>query len=358
MHIAAEQFSQLILNWYDLHGRHELPWRQHINAYRVWVSEIMLQQTQVVTVIPYFLRFMQRFPNVETLAVASIDEVLALWAGLGYYSRGRNLHRCAQLLSEQYQGQFPQDVQILQSLPGIGRSTAGAILAISSNQVTPILDGNVKRVLSRFAAVAGWSGQPSVANKLWQLAEYYTPTQRTGDYTQALMDLGATLCTRTKPQCDSCPITLHCLARQQNKQHVYPQAKPRKILPHKSVFMLLVTNAAGQLLLQKRPPTGIWGGLWSLPECVIDTDVLIWGKQQYGYQLKVTKTLTTFRHTFSHYHLHITPLVASIVNHEARVMENNHVAWYALEQLVELGLPAPVSKLIQREIRFECGATP
>ncbi|CAN5232668.1 A/G-specific adenine glycosylase [soil metagenome] len=352
MHMISQQFSHSLLTWYDQHGRHQLPWREHISAYKVWVSEIMLQQTQVVTVIPYFLRFMQRFPTVEVLAAASVDEVLALWAGLGYYARGRNLHRSAQLVCQHYQGAFPQDILSLQSLPGIGRSTAGAILAISANQPTAILDGNVKRVLSRFAAVSGWSGNRAVAEKLWQLAEYYTPQQRAGDYTQALMDLGATVCTRAQPQCEVCPLALHCIAHQQNAERDYPQPKPRKQLPSKSVYLLLVKNAQGKLLLEKRPPVGIWGGLWSLPECAIDVNVVEWARKQYGCQLQVIEMLPSFRHTFRHYYLHITPILSRVERYLPKLMESSRLTWYDLEQITDLGLPAPVSKLIQRSVGY------
>ncbi len=338
-------FSALVLNWFAQHGRKNLPWQQELSAYRVWLSEIMLQQTQVATVIPYFQRFIAQYPTVKDLAAASIDDVLLLWAGLGYYARGRNLHRTAQMIVEKYNGEFPQDVNLLQSLPGIGRSTAGAIAALAYAIPAPILDGNVKRVLTRYHAIAGWTSSNKVSKQLWELAEQYTPKQQTGAYTQAMMDLGAMICTRSNPKCSICPLAKSCTAYNLGQTHAYPQPKPTKQLPVKSIVMLLLKNKDHILLIQ-RPPVGIWGGLWSLPECPIDADLNAWCRQQHQIEILDTAALPVLRHTFSHFHLDILPVIATAKQLSQGIMETTDRAWYNIHQPLQYGLPAPIKKLV------------
>ena len=296
-------FSAEVLQWFEQHGRKNLPWQHNATPYRVWVSEIMLQQTQVNTVIPYFERFMQAFPGVAQLANADIDEVLHLWTGLGYYARARNLHKTAQIIHRQQNNRFPGTQEELEDLPGIGRSTAGAILSLSMHIRAPILDGNVKRVLSRFAAIEGWSGHSQTLKALWQLAEQFTPKQQVAEYTQAMMDLGATLCTRSKPQCERCPLQSNCVAHNTNSTHLYPQSKPRTKLPTRDAFFLILHNEAGEVLLEKRSAQGIWGGLWSLPQhedCGQLIDTL---SQKLQGQIQRSHDLPALRHSFSHFHL-------------------------------------------------------
>lgn len=339
-------FSQRVLTWFHQHGRKHLPWQQHITPYRVWVSEIMLQQTQVSTVIPYFERFIARFPHIDALANASLDEVLHHWTGLGYYARARNLHRTAQIIHTEHHDIFPADVNALENLPGIGRSTAGAILAIAFQQRAAILDGNVKRVLARYHAVAGWPGQPSVLNQLWDIAERYTPKMQIADYTQAMMDLGSLICTRTKPRCEQCPLRADCAAYQQHRTHDYPGRKPAKQLPIKSVYMIIVQNSAGHVLLEQRPPTGIWGSLWSFPECVFEEDVHAWCQQRLGFTPREIQSHPSFRHTFSHFHLDITPLQINMSHGQPPAMESAKTVWYNIAQPDARGLAAPVKQLL------------
>ncbi|MBI3560980.1 MAG: A/G-specific adenine glycosylase [Gammaproteobacteria bacterium] len=347
-HPHPTDFSTAILTWYDQHGRHDLPWQSPRTAYRVWVSEIMLQQTQVNTVIPYFQRFVQRFETVATLAAAPLDEVLHLWSGLGYYARARNLHKAAQTIMTQHHGAFPADITALMELPGIGRSTAAAILAQSFEQRQAILDGNVKRVLCRYHAVEGWPGQPPVEARLWRWAEQYTPAQRLADYTQAIMDLGATLCTRSAPRCGDCPLASHCQARALGHPTAFPHPKPRKTLPRKSTRMLLLSPDNRHVLLQQRPPAGIWGGLWSLPECPTDSDPVAWCHHHWQMRVQYTATLPTLKHSFSHYHLDIEPIAAQVINPAEGVMDNAQFIWYNTCQPDARGLPAPVQTLLDQ----------
>ena len=354
--MTISPFAERLLHWFDQHGRHDLPWQHDQTPYRVWVSEIMLQQTQVSTVIPYYEKFMARFPDVQTLAAANQDEVLQYWAGLGYYARGRNLHKAAQVIVNDYAGEFPQDIDQVQQLPGIGRSTAGAILSLSRQQRHPILDGNVKRVLTRHQAMDGWPGQTAIEQQLWQLAEQRTPQQRVNDYTQAIMDLGATLCTRSKPACLLCPVQTDCEGFKQGKPTAFPVSKPKKTQPVKTTTMLLILNEANEILLEKRPPAGIWGGLWSLPEC--DGDAAQWVEQQFGLNVIEQESWTPFRHTFSHYHLDITPQILRLANtHTARVMEGRETNWYKADQANNIGCAAPVTKLLASLRQHLEGAT-
>lgn len=347
--LTPKQFQRRILTWFDQHGRKHLPWQQQISAYRVWISEIMLQQTQVNTVIPYFERFIQRFPDINVLAQAPLDEVLHYWTGLGYYARARNLHRAAQMIVTEYQGQFPCSIAEIQRLPGIGRSTAGAIASIALGQSQPILDGNVKRVLARYHAVDGWTGEQQVAAQLWRFAERYTPAERAADYAQAMMDLGAMICTRSKPKCERCPLMNQCLAYQQGKQQDYPTPKKVRALPVKTVKMLLLQQADNSFLLKKRPPVGIWGGLWSFPECDLKSDIVA-ASQRYGVaKTGNVKALPSFRHTFSHFHLDIHPVKVQVKQFLPMVMEETGIIWYNLDNPPKLGLAAPVKQLLSEE---------
>jgi len=342
-----DNFRDRILHWYQQYGRKDLPWQQQITPYRVWVSEIMLQQTQVTTVIPYFERFMNSFPTVETLAASPLDTVLQHWSGLGYYARARNLHKCAQVVSTQLNGQFPTTVDALADLPGIGRSTAGAIASISMGIAAPILDGNVKRVLTRLHAVEGWPGDKKVADQLWQIAEDCSASG-TGDdtrhYTQAMMDLGATLCTRSKPACTLCPVNDLCLAAAQGNPGAYPQSKPKKDKPVKATWMLLLQHGE-ELLLYRRPDQGIWGGLWSFPEYHSE-QALLDLPQLRSWQTEPPRRLAPFRHTFSHYHLDIHPVHVALRRKPQAIMDDTQQVWYNEQQIDQLGLAAPIKKLI------------
>lgn len=339
-------FSTAVLDWFQQYGRKHLPWQQDINAYRVWLSEVMLQQTQVSTVIPYFQTFTQTFPTVTDLARAPLDEVLHLWTGLGYYARARNLHACAKQVVAEYGGEFPRTVEALTALPGIGRSTAGAICSITWNQPAAILDGNVKRVLARFYGIDGWPGQSAVANKLWSLAEENTPAQHNGHYSQAMMDLGATVCTRSRPQCPVCPLQSHCRAYSQGNPEQYPGKKPKKVMPVKKVQMLMLQNAGGEILLEQRPPQGIWGGLWSFPELALASDPLSYSLDHCG-PAALSETWATYRHTFSHYHLDITPVWLQVERVSPSIMADDRFIWYNSQQPASVGLAAPVKRLLR-----------
>lgn len=342
------QATAAILKWFDHHGRKDLPWQHNTSAYRVWVSEIMLQQTQVATVIPYYQRFMQRFPNVKSLALAPVDDVLHLWTGLGCYARARNLHKTAIVVHEQLRGRFPRSVEELEELPGIGRSTAGAIHSIANKQYAVILDGNVKRVLSRLHCIDGWYGTSSVAKQLWQLAQRYTPKKRTADYTQAIMDLGATVCTRSKPQCESCPVSKHCEALASGKVSAYPQGKPRKKLPIKKTQMLLLQNSNNEIWLYKRPSQGIWGGLWSLPEISVDENAQDYAETTLELTVNSVQTLANWRHTFSHFHLDIQAVLLNVGASSNKIMEDQQQLWYNSAQPAAIGLAAPVKRLLNK----------
>ena len=336
-------FSAIVLQWFDQHGRKHLPWQQTKSAYNTWISEIMLQQTQVATVIPYYNAFMERFPTVEDLAKAPIDEVLHHWTGLGYYARARNLHKAAHMIVNEFDGQFPQDPQLLEQLPGVGRSTAAAVSSIAYGTKAAILDGNVKRVLARYFAVEGWPGNTQVAKRLWEHAEALTPDRRNADYTQAMMDLGATLCTRSKPRCGDCPISESCLALKADRVTDFPGSKPKKEKPTKQTYMLLIKDGA-RFLLEQRPAVGIWGGLWSFPEVTDLRDIEV----DWRINQNRLKILEPFRHTFSHYHLEITPVVINVEDlHVDHVMEERTTLWYNSVQPSEVGLAAPVKTLIQ-----------
>lgn len=330
-----QSFSHRVLTWFERHGRQHLPWQIHNTAYTTWVSEIMLQQTQVVTVIPYFNRFIEIFPDVMTLANASQDHVLSQWQGLGYYSRARNLHKAAQQIRDQYGGEFPQLFEQVFALPGIGRSTAGAILALAFDQHYAILDGNVKRVLSRHQMIAGIPNQTATLKKQWQLAEQLTPSERTGAYTQAMMDLGAMICTRSQPRCDACPVFVDCQARLNNCIGDYPNKKVSKTLPQKSIVMVIISDGK-RVYLEKRPNSGIWGGLWSLPECnnIEGIPALL---DELNVIEQCRQTLTLYTHTFTHYRLQITPIWIKTPELTTGLTQE---AW------AQRGLPKPVQDIL------------
>ncbi|MDJ0738242.1 MAG: A/G-specific adenine glycosylase [Gammaproteobacteria bacterium] len=339
-------FAQRVLDWYDVHGRHDLPWQGAADPYPVWVSEIMLQQTQVTTVMPYFARFLERFPDVQTLAAAPLDDVLHHWTGLGYYARARNLHRAACQVVEQHDGRIPADTNALQALPGIGRSTAGAILSLALGQRHAILDGNVKRVLARCFAVPGWPGSSRVLGRLWRLSEELTPAGRVADYNQAMMDLGATLCTRGRPACGRCPLQTQCVAHAQGREREFPGRRPNKALPERSVCMLVVRDPAGAVLLEQRPPSGVWGGLWSLPEIAVDADPLHWCREALAQDAALGRALDPRRHTFSHFHLDIRPVEILLNGSGCGVLEGGGQLWYNPRRRQDVGLAAPVKRLI------------
>jgi A/G-specific adenine glycosylase len=348
MTAATTAFSHQVLAWFDTHGRKDLPWQHPRTAYRVWISEVMLQQTQVATVIPYFNRFLERFPNVATLARAELDEVLHFWTGLGYYARGRNLHATAGLLVDEHAATLPRDLDGLMALPGIGRSTAGAILAAGHGIRAPILDGNVKRVLARCFAVSGYPGQTRVADTLWRFAETNTPTIRVADYTQAIMDLGALVCTRSKPRCGECPVATQCIAHQSDSIERYPGPRPRKTLPVRRVRMFLLTDVDGRCLLERRPPSGIWGGLWSPPERDADyrVDALLAEVGARESSLIESQTLSGFRHTFTHFHMDIEPLRIEVRTASSCVADLDRWRWYSTGDNEPLGLSAVAVRLL------------
>lgn len=349
----AKQHSAIapqLLRWAARHGRHDLPWQSRSGsrnriAYRVWVAEIMLQQTRVATVIPYFRRFLRAFPSVRALAEASPDAVLAHWSGLGYYARARNLHQAARRICDEFNGRLPQRRSELEMLPGIGRSTAAAILAQADGQPEAILDGNVKRVLARYHSVPGWPGTAAVAGQLWALAEQATPQHDVAAYTQAIMDLGATLCTRGSPDCPHCPLAGDCRARLLGRVGDYPGARPRRRLPQRQAVCALVDDARGYILLLRRPPTGIWGGLWSLPQWPEEADCLAWLETQ-GIAPHAVERLATIEHTFTHFRLQLRLLRAGS-GKPARVGDDDNHRWYRLTDALALGLPAPIRTLLE-----------
>lgn len=340
-----EHIAQQLLNWFDEHGRHDLPWQQPRTAYRVWVAEVMLQQTQVTTVIGYFERFMARFPDVYTLADAESDAVMHLWAGLGYYARARNLHAAAQQVVEKHDGQMPQSVEQLMALPGIGRSTAGAIRAQAFGLWAPILDGNAKRVIARLAAVRSRPGTAAFENMLWPLAERYTPYERIIDYTQAIMDLGAMVCTRRNPDCPHCPLQSDCLAARHELQADIPAPRRRPQPRLRHATLLQVVDKKGLVLLEKRPPAGIWGGLWSLPQQPENTTTERYCAEQLGVRVQQVTQLQLLRHTFTHFELEITPLRVQAV--ETAGIMDSPMQWYAPDALP--GVPAPIKRIIDQQ---------
>ncbi len=340
-------FATAILKWYDAYGRKELPWQQNKTAYTVWLSEIMLQQTQVATVIPYYQRFLERFPTVIDLANAEQDEVLHLWTGLGYYARARNLHKAAQIVAEQYGGEFPLSIEEMNSLPGIGRSTAAAVLSSVHKLPHAILDGNVKRTLARSFAVEGWPGQKKVENQLWEHAEAHTPKKDVDKYNQAMMDMGAMVCTRSKPKCTLCPIENMCEAKKLDRQLDFPGKKPKKEKPVKETWFVILYHD-NQVWLEQRPQSGIWGGLFCFPQnenAEIEHQLDL--RSIKDTETDSIKAMIAFRHTFSHYHLDITPVLVKLDKQPDLIMEGTKGLWYNLSKPEEIGLAAPVKQLIE-----------
>jgi A/G-specific adenine glycosylase len=340
------RFSEAVTEWFADHGRKDLPWQHDATPYRVWVSEIMLQQTQVATVIPYYERFMQSFADVGQLADASQDAVLHHWSGLGYYARARNLHKAAGIVRDSHAGEFPRGFDDVLALPGIGRSTAGAILSLSTGQRHAILDGNVKRVLARHYALDGWPGQQAVARKLWQLADDNTPLTSVADYNQAMMDLGATICTRSKPSCEACPVSDSCVALKTDRIDELPGRKPKKIKPLRETHMLIACRD-NEMYLEQRPPSGIWGGLWSFPEVSNGAAAEKWCREQLSVNPLSTEQWDTVRHSFSHFDLDIRPVVVRVSNTSSKVADNSAGQWYPLSEIPPVGLAAPVEKLMK-----------
>jgi A/G-specific adenine glycosylase len=341
---TRSDFSSFLVRWHRQHGRHDLPWQRTRDAYRIWLSEIMLQQTQVSTVIPYYARFLDRFPTIESLAQAPLESVLELWAGLGYYARARNLHRCAQDVACKHGGKFPVAPQSIAELPGIGRSTAAAISVFAFGSRAAILDGNVKRVLARCFGIEGFPGTTKTETELWSLAESLLPEQDIEAYTQGLMDLGATLCTRSKPRCDECPMHAICVARQSGRQAELPVAKPKARLPVREATVLMITNGR-RVLLERRPPAGIWGGLLALPELVsgeIDDFA-----RRHGFRFSASRALPTYRHTFSHFHLNMLPIVCDVETSTSNVREPGWL-WLDMGEIESAAVPTPVRNLLRK----------
>jgi len=345
--MRRDDFASRLLGWYDSHGRHDLPWQHPRTPYRVWLSEIMLQQTQVRVVAPYFERFVAALPGVAALAAASLDEVLALWSGLGYYARARNLHAAARMCVELHEGELPRDHAALVALPGIGRSTAGAILAQAWGDRHPILDGNVKRVLARYHGIEGWPGTPAVEKQLWGHADAHVPIARLADYTQAQMDFGATLCTRYDPACILCPLASDCVALRTGRVAELPTPRPGKPLPERSALILLARDAHARVLLQRRPATGVWAALWSLPEAPDDDSARGWFDRHVAGDYDAGETVPPIAHAFTHYRLLLRPLRWSNVAMRPQVADNDDLRWFDRAQFASLGIPAPIRKLLQ-----------
>lgn len=339
---AAERaVAPALLAWFERCGRKHLPWQTTPTPYRVWVSEIMLQQTQVATVIPYYERFMQRFPDVRALAAAPLDEVLHLWTGLGYYARARCLHRAAQRIVSEHQGEFPRTFDAVHALPGVGRSTAGAVLALSMSQRHPILDGNVKRVLARYFGVAGYPGAAAVEKELWTLAQRCTPAAQVAQYTQAIMDLGAAVCVRSRPLCGGCPLHEHCTARIHNRQAELPTPRPRKARPRRSAHTVILQRSDGAVLLEQRPPAGVWGGLWMFPQF----DDVAQAQRWIGGAERVVE-LPAYAHTFTHFDLVLHPLLVRAAP-AAAVADADRYRWYDARRPAKIGLAKPAVDLIR-----------
>jgi A/G-specific adenine glycosylase len=341
------EYAARLLAWFDRHGRHDLPWQHPRTPYRVWLSEIMLQQTQVAVVVPYFERFVQALPDLPSLAAAPEDQVLALWSGLGYYARARNLHAAAKHCVAMHGGDLPRDLPALIALPGIGRSTAGAILAQAWGDPAPILDGNVKRVLCRLYGIEGWPGMPAVEKRLWAIAERLLPAARLADYTQAQMDFGATLCTRADPACAICPMQDGCVALREGRVSSLPSPKPGRALPEREACMLVIEDAECRVLLQRRPPTGVWASLWSLPEQPDVAAARDWFDAHADGDFDAAHAGDAILHGFSHYRLRIHPRRIAGVRARSAVGDNPGLRWAARTELPAIALPAPVRRLLE-----------
>ena len=344
--MAENTFAGRILAWFAENGRKDLPWQRNPTAYRVWVSEIMLQQTQVATVIPYYERFMQSFGDIRSLAAADTDAVLHYWSGLGYYARARNLHEAARIVRDRFAGEFPADFADVVALPGIGRSTAGAILALSRGERYAILDGNVKRVLARFYAIPGWPGTTSVANMLWEKAELHTPSESVASYTQAIMDLGATICTRTKPRCDNCPLAADCAAHAAGTETGFPGKRAKANRPRRRTHMLLV-HCDNTVYLERRPASGIWGGLWSLPELDSAAGIADWCASKFNTGPERVENWEVLSHSFTHFELDIQPIAVLVRRPATMVADDADSTWYEAGSSRQLGIAAPVAQLLR-----------
>ncbi len=342
MNHSIDSFSSRVIRWQRLHGRHDLPWQKTRDAYRIWLSEIMLQQTQVATVIPYYQRFLARFPDVAALAAAPLETVLESWAGLGYYARARHLHRCAQRVVADHAGQFPGDPHLLAELPGIGRSTAAAICVFAHGARAAILDGNVKRVVARCFGIEGFPGAGKTEKEMWTLVKSLLPDSEVEGYTQGLMDLGATVCTRSSPSCADCPVRDLCVAHREGRQAELPSARPARILPEREAPVVLMTDGR-RILLERRPPCGIWGGLLALPEVAPEL-VEAFGRTHACRVLR-TQELPALRHTFSHFHLTLRPLLCQVKNTGVSAAEPGW-EWVAVRDIESAALPAPIRRLL------------
>jgi A/G-specific adenine glycosylase len=339
-------FHERLLDWYDIHGRKDLPWQHDISPYHVWLSEIMLQQTQVSTVIPYYLRFITQYVDITSLASAKLDDILALWAGLGYYARARNLHKAANILVRQHKAEMPFSIDELIALPGIGRSTAGAIMALAHQQKHPILDGNVKRVLARYTAISGWPGKKPVEQKLWKIAESLLPEKRITHYTQAQMDLGATICKRNKPLCLQCPLHEDCKAFQLGTPELFPTSKPKKEIPTRQSHWLIAQSNNGKILLEQRPNNGIWGGLWSFPEFDCPINLVSFSQEKLKVNPEEIQHQTSISHVFTHFKLDITPYLVHSSDNYQKIDNNKIFGWYTIRDALQLGIPAPVKAFL------------
>jgi A/G-specific adenine glycosylase len=338
------EFSSRLIAWQKIHGRHNLPWQNTTDPYALYLSEIMLQQTQVTAVIGYYTKFMQRFPDIATLADATQEEVLQYWSGLGYYSRARNLHNTASIIMDTHHGVFPSDVAVMQSLPGIGRSTAAAIASFAFNQIETILDGNVKRVLARHFLVEGWTSSPKVEKALWDIAESLLPEQGMVAYTQGLMDLGSTVCTRSKPKCSECPLKASCKALAENRTKDLPTPKPKKVIPQKQTTMLLILNG-NEVMLEKRPQSGIWAGLWSFPEISMHEIASEVALKRFGLEVEAEEPLAIIQHVFTHFKLEISPQTLQVTR---QVQTNKpNTIWLPIEDAISAAIPAPVRRILQ-----------
>jgi A/G-specific adenine glycosylase len=340
----GSSFAAKLIDWQKQHGRHDLPWQGTRDPYAIWLAEVMLQQTQVATVIPYYLRFLARFPDAAALAAAPLDEVLRLWSGLGYYSRARNLHRAARVIAEEHRGRFPRRVEDVAALPGVGPSTAASICVFAYGQRQAILDGNAKRVLARFRGIKGHPGERKVADRLWSEARKLLPRRGVEAYTQGLMDLGATVCTRSRPRCAACPVHARCVAYRRGWTGSVPAPRPRRKMPHKRTLMLVLARA-GEILLEKRPPSGIWGGMWCLPEAAPRTDIGAYCLKRFGAHVLEAEELPKIAHGFTHFRLDIRPLrlrVSALVPDAAEP----GTIWLPLEAARGAAIPAPVRRIL------------
>jgi len=338
------RFADQVIYWQKEHGRHDLPWQNTTDPYAIWVSEIMLQQTQVTAVIGYYDKFMVRFPDIATLANATQEQVLQSWSGLGYYSRARNLHNAAQTIIDEFKGIFPEAFDDIQRLPGIGRSTAAAISTFALNKPQPILDGNVKRVFARYFLIEGWTGKPAVQQKMWSIAEQENPSIDAIAYTQGLMDLGSSICTRSKPKCHLCPLNTSCKALAQNKTKHLPTSKPKQVLPQKETTMLII-RMGNEILLEKRPQKGIWAGLWSLPEISMVAIATEAAKQQFGIETEPEETLQIVNHAFTHFKLSITPQPLQVTCAPKQRQTSGYI-WLTIEEAIGAAIPTPVRNIL------------